>query len=168
LEPFLPQMQGNRAMARGYSNDLRERVIRAVESGCSRRAAAKQFAVSASTAIKWVQRFQATGSYVEKSGRGHSRSPLDVHAEWLLSLVADQPHLTLEEIRARLREERLIGVGIGSVWRFFHRHGVSFNRSRLAKSERRSRRKQPTIHRPQSPTLSALEQGLIAPVQQAE
>jgi transposase len=155
-------------MARGYSNDLRERVIRAVESGCSRRAAAKQFAVSASTAIKWVQRFQATGSYVEKSGRGHSRSPLDVHAEWLLSLVAEQPQLTLEEIRAKLREERLIGVGIGSVWRFFHRNNVSFSRSRLAKSDRRNRRKQPPTHRSQNQALGALEQNPAAPIQQAE
>jgi transposase len=155
-------------MARGYSNDLRERVIRAVETGCSRRAAAKQFAVSASTAIKWVQRFQATGSYVEKSGRGHSRSPLDIHTEWLLSLVAENPHLTLEEIRAKLREERLIPVGIGSVWRFFHRHSISFNRSRLAKSERRSRRKVPTLHHPQSSALTAIDQGLILPEQRIE
>src|SRR5262249_14680242 len=134
----------------------------------SRRAAAKQFAVSASTAIKWVQRFQATGSYVEKSGRGHSRSPLDGHAEWLVSLVAETPQFTLGGVRAKVCEETLIGVGIGSVWRFFHRNNVSFSRSRLVKSDRRNRRKPAPIHRPQNQALGAMEQKLGAPIQQAE
>jgi putative transposase len=47
---------------RPYSNDLRERVVRAViEGGLSRHQAAAQFDVR-STAILWVQRFRKTGS----------------------------------------------------------------------------------------------------------
>ena len=49
-------------MARAYSQDLRDRVIDAVESGgLSRRAAARRFGVSAAAAIKWLQRFHRTG-----------------------------------------------------------------------------------------------------------
>ena len=49
-------------MGRAYSNDLRERVVRAViKGGLSRRQAAAQFGVRISTAINWVQRFHDTG-----------------------------------------------------------------------------------------------------------
>ena len=45
-------------MGRAYSNDLRERVVRAViKGGLSRHQAAAQFGVGISTAINWVQRF---------------------------------------------------------------------------------------------------------------
>ena len=50
-------------MASAYSQDLRDRVIDAVvRGGMSRRAAAARFGVSESSAIKWVQRFERSGS----------------------------------------------------------------------------------------------------------
>lgn len=120
-------------MARGYSDDLRVRVIRFVEAGAAARAAGRQIAVGESTAVKWVARWRETGSASAKPGTGHSRSPLKLHAAWLLDLVKVEPDLTLEEIQERLVEVRGLKAGIGSVWRFFDRHGISFkkNRSRL-------------------------------------
>ena len=47
-------------MARAYSGDMRQRVIAEVESGASRREAAEEFEVSASTAIIWVKCFRET------------------------------------------------------------------------------------------------------------
>ena len=56
-------------MGRAYSNDLRERVVRAViKGGLSRHQAAAQFGVGISTAINWVQRFLETGSVEARSG----------------------------------------------------------------------------------------------------
>jgi transposase len=49
-------------MARAYSGDMRQRVIAEVESGASRREAAEEFEVSASTAIIWVKCFRETDS----------------------------------------------------------------------------------------------------------
>jgi len=50
-------------MGRAYSDDLRERVVRAViKGGLSRHQAAAQFGVGISTAINWVRRFHETGS----------------------------------------------------------------------------------------------------------
>ena len=50
-------------MALAYSQDLRDRLIDAVIGGkMSRRGAAARFGVSLSSAIKWVQRFERTGS----------------------------------------------------------------------------------------------------------
>jgi transposase len=112
----------------GYSNDLRVRVIQVVEGGAAARAAARQFAVGDSTAVRWAKRWRETGSYEAKSNKGQSRSPLRNHKEWLLDLVRREPDLTLEEIQHRLLDERQQKAGIGSVWRFFDRHGISFKK----------------------------------------
>jgi transposase len=114
----------------GYSNDLRVRVIRVVEGGVSARAAARQFVVGDSTAIRWAKRWRETGSVEAKSNKGQSRSPLKHHEEWLLELVRCEPDLTLEEIQGRLLDVRQHKAGLGSVWRFFDRHGISFKKKR--------------------------------------
>ena len=90
-------------MARGYSNDLRARVISIVMEGESAWEAARLLNIGTSTAIRWVERWTKTGTVEEKPGTGYSRSPLKRHEQWLLELVAEEPDLTLEEIRARLR-----------------------------------------------------------------
>ena len=114
----------------GYSNDLRVRVIQGVEGGGAARAAARQFFIGGSTAIRWAKRWRETGSYEARSNKGQSRSPLKKQEEWLLELVGREPDLTLEEIQARLLEVQGQKAGIGSVWRFFHRHGISFKKKR--------------------------------------
>ena len=93
-------------MAKGYSKDLRVRAVAMVEAGESAREAARVLDVGASTAIRWIERWTTTGSVAAKPGTGHSRSPLEKHEQWLLDLVAAEPDLTLEEIRARLAPRR--------------------------------------------------------------
>src|SRR5205823_7065771 len=89
-------------MPKSYSGDLRERVIEAVTmEGVSRREAAERFDISASSAIRWVQRWDENGSTVPKP-RGGSVSPLEAHAKRILSLVAERPDLTLMETVAEL------------------------------------------------------------------
>ncbi len=48
-------------MAKPYSRDLRERMVRAVLAGQSRHVAARSFDVCASCVIKLMQRWQTTG-----------------------------------------------------------------------------------------------------------
>ena len=92
------------------------------------RAAARQFVIGDSTAIRWAKRWRETGSFEAKTNKGQSRSPLRKHEEWLLGLVRQEPDLTLEEIQRRLLAERQHKAGLGSVWRFFDRHGISFKK----------------------------------------
>lgn len=113
-----------------YSNDLRVRVIHVVESGAAARAAAKQFAIGDSTAIRWAKRWRETGSFGAKSVKGQSRSPLKRYEQWLLDLVRQETDLTLEEIQGRLLDEHQRRAGISSIWRFFDRHGISFKKKR--------------------------------------
>jgi transposase len=118
-------------MAVAYSDDLRRRVIEAAsEAGCSIRAAARRFKVSASSAIKWMQRYRDTGSLSAKPAGGDRRSQrIEAHADWLLALVAAEPDLTLQEAKRRLLAEKGVAAGLGSVWRFFNRHGISFKKN---------------------------------------
>jgi len=125
-------------MPKPYTRDLRERVVRAVEAGASCHEAAAAFEVSVSSAIRWVARFRQTGSVAAKP-MGGKLSPLDAHKDWLLELIAVEPDLTLEEIRARLRV-RGIGASTSMVWRFFARHDITFKK-KPARVRARSRRR---------------------------
>jgi transposase len=87
------------------------RVVALVESGESAREAARQLEVGASSAIRWAEQWSRTGSVAAKPGTGHCRSPLEVHRQWLLDLVAGEPDLTLEEIRARLAVRKKLKIG---------------------------------------------------------
>ena len=114
-------------MPKAYSGDLRERVIEAVEhEGASRREAAERFGVSASSGVKWLQRWHETGSATAKP-RGGSISPLEEHAAVILGLVAEQPDLTLEESVAELLKRR-IRTSQSALSRFFRRHGITFKK----------------------------------------
>ena len=114
-------------MTRSYSADLRERVVGAILSGVSARSAARLFSVSASSAVKWGQRWRSTGEVVASTVRGHRRSPLLDHSDWLLALIAEQPDLTLEEILQRIGE-RGVTTSVTSLWRFFDARGISFKK----------------------------------------
>ena len=125
-----------------YSDDLRSRVVAAVAGGCSRRAAAKRFAVSASSSIRWVELHAETGSVSQRPRSRKPRSPLEPHAAWLLDLVDQTPDLTLAEIVERLSVDRGVGTTDSSVDRFFKRHGMTFKKNsarRRAGSTRRGR-----------------------------
>ena len=73
-------------MIRPYSVDLRERVVRAVEAGLSRRATARRFEVR-SFVIKLVQRWQQRGTVAPERYGGWQRSTLAVHAERVRQLL---------------------------------------------------------------------------------
>jgi len=116
-------------MAKGYSKDLRARAVAMVEEGESRREVARVLNLAPSTAVRWLDQWNTTGSIEAKPGTGHSRSPLKAHERWLLDLVAREPDLTLEEIRNRLRREKKLAVAASSVWRFYDRHEITFKKS---------------------------------------
>jgi transposase len=117
-------------MPGAYSADLRERVVDAVNAGRSRRGAGAVFKVSVSSAIRWAQRFKETGSWQAKPTGGDRRSQaIEAHKDWLLALVANEPDLTLMEIRGRLAADKTFAASVSALWRFFDRHGISFKKT---------------------------------------
>ncbi len=69
-------------MGYGHSLDLRKRIVEAVQSGSSARAAARRFGVSASSAIILVGRWRATGSYAPGQVGGQKRRRLAGHSDY--------------------------------------------------------------------------------------
>ena len=128
-------------MPRAYSQDLRERVIEAADNGrMSLRKAARRFEVSASSAIKWMQRWRQAGSIAAKPTGGDRRSHrIDAHKDYLLVLVAEKPDLTLDEVQKRLREDKQFAAARATLWRFFRRHGISFKKTLRAAEQGRRR-----------------------------
>jgi len=84
-----------------YPGELRMRVIDFVQGGGSRRGAAEQFEVSASSAFRRVQRFREDGT-CEPAPRGGSTSPLENYSRQILA-PSGQRDLTLDEIVSALQ-----------------------------------------------------------------
>ncbi len=114
---------------RPYSRDIRELVVGVVSAGGSRRAAARRFKVSASSAIRWVDLHDETGSVGVRPRERKNRSPLEPHAAWLLELVGKEPDLTLAEIERRLLADLGVRTTDSSIDRFFKRHNISFKKN---------------------------------------
>src|SRR3954464_6498838 len=75
-------------MTAPLSQDLRERIVRAVEDGSTVRQAARRFAVSASAAIKLMQRVRRTGSTAPAKIGGYRRPRLEKHADDLRAIAS--------------------------------------------------------------------------------
>jgi transposase len=111
-------------MARAYSVDLRERVVRAVEGGVSRRAAAAKFEVSISFVVKLMPRWHQRGTIQPDRIGGWKRSTLAAHGERLRALLAAEPDLTIAELRHRLAHEG-IATSRSGVGRFLAAAGLT-------------------------------------------
>jgi len=114
-------------MPKPYSQDLRMRVVEAVEGGASRREVAELYGLSPSVVVIWMQRWNETGS-IEAKLSGGSVSPLDEHAEFLLGLITERPDMTLDEIVATMSRAGIEGSRT-AVWRFYERHEISFKKN---------------------------------------
>ncbi len=94
------------------------------------RAAALRFGVSAASAIRWRQLFVRNGTPAAKPQGGDRRSfRIDAHAAFILDAIEARDDITLVELQALLAE-RGTPVGIGTLWRFFDRHGITRKKRR--------------------------------------
>ena len=123
-----PLIGGGHGNCDTFKFNLRSRVVEEVASGTLRRQSASRFKVSPSSAIRWVELHDETGSVSPRPRGGKSRSPLEAHAAWLLALNAAEPDLTLETIVGRVFEALGLQTSEASIRRFFRRHKISFKK----------------------------------------
>jgi transposase len=128
-------------MARPYSLDLRERVVGRILAGETVRAAAAAFAVSVSAAVKWSQRFRATGSAAAAKMGGRKPVKLAPYRDFVRACFAEEPHLTLRGLQRQLAA-RGVAASYGAVWKFVHDEGLSFKKNRARGRAGSSRRRQ--------------------------
>ena len=116
-------------MPKPYSQDLRNRVIDAVERGeMSRRAAARRYAISESVAIKWLERVERHGSREPVGHGGHRASKLMAHRDFLEAVRAEKSDVTLQALCDRHLCERGVKSDTSMMRRFFRRLGVTFKK----------------------------------------
>ena len=127
-------------MAKPYSQDLRDRVIEAVERGkLSRRAAARHYEVSESVAIKWLERLERHGSREPVGHGGHRASKLMPHRDFLEAARAEKSDVTLHALCDRLLAERGVKADTSMMSRFFRRIGVTVKKRPLLRASRIAR-----------------------------
>jgi putative transposase len=115
-------------MTRPLSNDLRERVVAAVLGGESCRATAQRFGVAVSSAVKWSQRYRATGSVTPGKMGGHRKPLLAPHRAFIIERIKQTPHLTLHGLKDELAR-RGVRVSHNAVWLFLRREGLRFKKN---------------------------------------
>jgi transposase len=86
--------------------------------------------------VKWLQRFQTTGSAAAKPMGGVRRAVLAEHRSWLLQRIKDQPDLTLHALRSELAE-RGVTVSVWAVWKFCFSERLSFKKTLLPSEQDR-------------------------------
>ena len=126
-------------MGKPLSMDLRERVIAAIDAGQSRRAAAAQYGVAPSTAIRWDNERRSTGSFAPKPQGGDMRSRrIEAHAGVIHAALEETPDITLAELCRHLAGHG-VAASTSSLWRFFRRHGITRKKRPATPSNRIAR-----------------------------
>jgi transposase len=116
-------------MGRTLSLDLRERVAGFVMSGASRRAAARRFGVSASFAVKLMQRQAQSGSPAPKRlgrPRGGRLTPFE---GFLIAQVEKKPDITMPELAALLLASHGVVAAPAVLSRLLCRLGFTYKKS---------------------------------------
>ncbi|MGH2371897.1 MAG: IS630 family transposase [bacterium] len=124
-------------MGRAYSQDLRERVMAAVDSGTGAYAAASIFRVSVSYIYKVLGRRKTTGETGARPWAGGPKPKLAAHDEALRAQVMSEPDATLAELQAWLIAEHDLKVSIGCLWKRLRQLGLTLKKSlRAAEQDR--------------------------------
>ena len=122
-------------MPRPYSKDLRERIVRAVEGGMSRRAAAQHFAVSVSFVIKLLQRWNRRRTIACDQFGGYKTFALAEHREFVHALVARHSEASLDELCVHLAQASITVSRTGR-HRFLRAEGLTRKKRRLTRLNR--------------------------------
>ena len=117
-------------MGRPYSMDLRERLVAYVKAGHSCRAAARVFAVSASTAVRLAaaQRERGDVSPMPQGRAPGTAGKLAPYKAFLLEIMRAEPDITLKELAGALAEAHGVRVQLSSLHRALRRAGHSYKK----------------------------------------
>ena len=89
-------------MGKPYSDDLRERVVAAIEAGHTRVEVAELYNMALSTVGGFIKRKRETGSISPDKFGGYKTFALEAHTALVKELVAEQADSTLAELQIRL------------------------------------------------------------------
>jgi len=123
-----------------YSEDLRARVLAAVDGGLAARAAARVFRVSVSYIYKALIRRRQTGQTSASTRRGHRpRKLVPAQEAALAAHIAAHSDITLAALQAWLMSEHGVRLSNGAMWAAVARLGLSFKKRRSGRVNKTAR-----------------------------
>jgi transposase len=117
-------------MAQAVSIDLRRRLVSAIAKGKSRRAAAAQFEVAPSTAVRLKQRLDRTGSLEPgRRGRPAGCGKLAPCRDLIINKVKEQPDITMPDLATWLLERKGISVDPSNLSKLLCKAGFTYKKN---------------------------------------
>ena len=127
-----------------YSQDLRDRVLAAVDGAMAVRAAATTFGVSIAYIYKALIRRRLTGESGINPNRGHRPRKLSPDRELALAAhIRSRPGITLAQAQAWLLAGHGVELSTGATWNAVQRLGLSFKKSPASRRAGPARRRRP-------------------------
>jgi transposase len=111
-----------------YSQDLRDRVLRALARGEGPSAIAQRFEVSRFYVYQVRDREQESGVRSSFQIGGHRRSRVEDAEPALRRWISSEPGLTLEQLRERLALQG-IEIKTGALWHQLNKWNLSFKKN---------------------------------------
>jgi transposase len=111
-----------------YSQDLRERVLRALDRGDRPTEIARRFEVGRAWIYRVRDRLQDTGERGSFQIGGHRRSRLQEIEPVLRGWIEAEPDLTLAQMRDRLAKQG-VSIKIGALWHQLNRWKLTFKKN---------------------------------------
>lgn len=115
---------------KAYSQDLRERIVRAVEGGMTKSRAARTFSISLATVKNYVRQLQHTGSLAPKPIPGRPREIARSQDGALVAQLRAYPDVTLDEHCRQWNQEQGTRVSTATMSRAIGRVGWTRKKSR--------------------------------------
>jgi len=127
----IPFDQGGFVMSAPLPSALRVRFQRLIEQGFSGRAAASRLQLSAATGSRWLRAIRTRGHAEPlRQGRPKGRGKLAPYRAFFEELVAQDPDITLFELRDALAEAEGVRVHHSSIANLLSRLGFSYKKNR--------------------------------------
>lgn len=123
-----------------YSQDLRERVLRALERGDSPSEIARRFEVSRVWVYQVKERLEKHGQRCSLPMGAKRISKAAQAKDDLCAWIAKDPDLTLEDLVGRLQEQRGITMRIHALWHQLNKWGLTLKKNPSRQRARTSRR----------------------------
>ncbi|EIQ00071.1 LOW QUALITY PROTEIN: transposase [Opitutaceae bacterium TAV1] len=140
---------------KAYSQDLRERIIKARQDGAGAGETAKRYGVCKRTVERYWKRVNETGQCAELRRGGRRVSRLKPYLETLRGWIEVQNDLTLAEMLVRLRGELGVCIKRQALWHQLNRlgltrikktlHAAEQDRADVKEARQRWRESQPSL-----------------------
>jgi len=111
-----------------YSQDLRDRVLRALERGEGPTAIARRYEVSRLWVYQVRKRWEQEGQRHSLPMGGYRRSRIAHKEAQIRQWIAVTPDLTLAELSGRLAEEGIL-IKVPALWHQLNKWGLSFKKN---------------------------------------